>query len=729
MKPIQFPFYKQHDAMDCGPACLRMIAKYYGRFYSLEFLREKSFISREGVSLLGISDAAELIGMRSLSVRIPFEKLRDEAPLPCIAHWRQRHFVVIHKVKRDKVYVADPAHGFLTYSKEEFLDGWNGTGRNGGVVLLLEPSPEFYEKEDAGSVKKMGFGYLLSHLFAYKKYVVQLVGGMIVGSLLQLIFPFLTQALVDFGIQNQNIGFVYTILTAQLMLFAGRVSVDFIRSWVLLHLGTRINISVMSEFLIKLMKLPLSFFDTKMIGDILQRIGDNNRIQNFLTSTTLSIAFSTINLVVFSVVLATYSAKVLTVFLVGSIAVSAWILIFMKKRRELDYRRFEGLSENQSTIVQLITGIQEIKLNGAEKQKRWEWERIQAKVFRVSVRSLLVNQYQQVGTLSINELKNILITFLVAKEVIDGNMTLGMMMAVTYILGQLNSPIDQLLSFVQTTQDAKISLERLGEIHSSPEEEAGEAGAMATFPEPRDISLESVSFQYGGSHSPYVLRDLSMRILAGKTTAIVGVSGSGKTTIIKLLLKIYAPTIGHIKVGDVRLINMSAKLWRHKCGVVMQDGYVFSDSIANNIGLGDERIDHDKLLRAVSIANIRDFIESLPLGYATKIGANGHGLSQGQKQRILIARAVYRNPEYIFFDEATSALDADNEEVIIGNLAEFLQGKTMVVIAHRLSTVKKADQIIVIEKGRIVEQGTHLELTEARKVYYHLVKNQLELGN
>jgi ATP-binding cassette subfamily B protein len=635
----------------------------------------------------------------------------------------------VDKIKRDKVYVADPAFGLMTYSKREFLDGWIGATRDDGTVLLLEPSRNFYELDLGSDTEQLGFRFLLSYLASYKKYIFQLVAGMFVGSLLQLMFPFLTQSLVDFGINNQNIGFVYTVLIAQLMLFVSRVSVEFIRSWILLHLGIRINISIISDFLTKLMKLPLSFFDTKMIGDILQRIGDNNRVQMFLTSTILNIAFAIMNLVVFGLVLATYSTTIFGVFLLGSVALSAWILIFMKRRRELDYKRFDRLSENQSTLIQLINGMQEIRLNGAERQKRWEWERIQAKVFRISVKGLLVNQYQQAGVLSINELKNIVISFLAAKEVIDGSMTLGMMMAVTYIIGQLSSPIDQILSFIQTAQDAKISLDRLGEIHGKSDEESPHDEKAVVFPRENDIVISRLSFQYGGAESELVLKDLSLSIPSGKTTALVGVSGSGKTTLVKLLLKIYSPTAGEIRVGDVNLSNLSAKLWRQKCGVVMQDGFIFSDSIAKNVALGVERIDNERLHRAAESANIREFIESLPHGYATTIGPNGHGLSQGQRQRILIARAVYKNPELLFFDEATSALDAGNEEVIMANLEKSSTGRTTVIIAHRLSTVKKADQIIVIDKGRIVECGTHLELTEMHNAYYNLVKNQLELGN
>lgn len=715
--------------MDCGPSCLRMIAKHYGKIYSLELLRNRSFITREGVSLLGISDAAESIGFRTVGAKATFEQLKKEATLPVIAHWMQNHFIVIYKIKKDTIYVADPAHGLLTYRKDEFLKGWIGTGEDEGVLLLLEPTPHFYQKDDEAPKSARGFRFLFSYLFPYRKFIIQLMIGMVVGSLLQLIFPFLTQSLVDFGISNQNIGFIYTILAAQLMLFFSRTTVDLIRGWILLHIGTRVNISLISDFLIKLMKLPLSFFDTKFIGDILQRIGDHRRVESFLTSSTLGLLFSMVNLIIFSIVLAVYSFKILLIFAIGSVLVVGWVLLFMKKRSELDYKRFRQLSHNQSNLIQLIQGMPEIKLNNSEKTKRWEWERIQAGLFKISMKGLAINQYQQAGSLFINELKNILITFFVAREVILGHMTLGMMLAISYILGQMNSPIDQLIGFLQTAQDAKLSLERLEEIHLHKEEEDPDIDKITIMPSDRSLSVNKLDFQYEGPQSEFVLKDLNLRIPQGKVTAIVGPSGSGKTTLMKLLLKFYEPTKGEIRLGDINLSGFNTSLWRQKCGVVMQDGYLFSDTIAKNIVMSDENINRDKLLNAVKVANIQEFIETLPLSYTTKVGQDGHGLSQGQKQRLLIARAVYKDPDYLFFDEATSALDANNESVIIKYLEEFFKGKTVVIIAHRLSTVQKADQTVVLDKGLILEQGTHLELIQNRGAYYNLIKNQLELGS
>ncbi len=727
-----FPNYKQYDAMDCGPTCLRIVSKHYGKSYSLQNLREKSRITREGVSLLGISDAAESIGFRTLGVKLSYDKFKEDAVLPAIVHWNQNHFVVVYKItKKDEIFVSDPAKGRIKYSKNEFLQYWAGTqnaGEPAGIVLLLEAAPDFYKQDDEIQ-NKSSFGFLFSYIKPQKKLIIQLVLGLITGSLLQLIFPFLTQSIVDFGIGNRNVGFIYLVLIAQLMLYAGRTAVEFIRSWILLHISTRINISLISDFLIKLMKLPISFFDTKMTGDILQRIGDQSRIENFLTNTGLNIVFALINMIIFGAVLAWYSLKIFTVFIIGSILYAVWLLFFMKKRREIDYKRFALLSKNQSNVIQLINGMQEIKLHNSEKQKRWEWEHIQASLYKVSIKSLIINQYQQAGSVFINETKNIFISFLAAISVINGEMTLGMMLAVQYIIGQMNSPVEQMITFIRSAQDAKISLERLGEIHSMKDEENSDEIKINNLPFCKDINIENVSFSYTGDKKENVLKNINLTIPENKITAIVGTSGSGKTTLIKLMLGFYKPGKGDIRVGESKLENISVNLWREKCGTVMQEGFIFSDTISNNIALGHEIIDKEQLLNAVNIANIREHIESLPLSYNTKIGQEGIGLSQGQKQRILIARAVYKNPEYIFFDEATNSLDANNERIIMDNLNRFYKGKTVIVVAHRLSTVKNADKIVVIEKGKIVEEGTHEELTEMKGAYYTLVKNQLELGN
>jgi len=717
--------------MDCGPSCLRMIAKHYGRNYSVQTLRERSHITRQGVSLLGTSDAAESIGFRTMGVRLGLDQLAKESPLPCIAHWRQNHFVVVYKITRSHVHVADPAHGHIKYTREEFMQQWASTKSEGepqGICLLLEPTPDFYNQEGETRDKKT-FRFLFSYVRPYGKFITQLILGMLLGALLQLIFPFLTQAIVDIGISNQDLGFITLILIAQLVLFISQASVEFIRSWILLHISTRVNISLISDFLIKLMRLPIGFFDSKMIGDLMQRIGDHTRIENFLTVSSLNILFSMVTLVVFGIVLAIYSLKILLIFLIGSALYIAWVLLFMKKRREVDYKRFAQMADNQSNLIQLITGMQEIKLNNCEKQKRWDWEKIQARLFKVNIKGLALNQYQQAGAVFFNQTKNILIIFIAAEAVVRGDMTLGMLVAVQYIIGQLNSPIDQMITFFRSAQDAKISLERLGEIHQKDEEENPDEPKVYTLPAKRSLSVRGVTFRYAGAHSDPVLKDISFEIPENKVTAIVGASGSGKTTLVKLLLGFYPPEQGEVKVGELNIRNINSNFWRRQCGAVMQDGFIFSDTIARNIAVSDEYIDREKLLHAVHVANIQDFIESLPLAYNTKIGQEGTGLSQGQKQRILIARAVYKNPEFLFFDEATNALDANNERVIMEKLDEFFKGKTAVVVAHRLSTVTTADQIIVLDKGELIEKGTHQELTKLKGTYYNLVKNQLELGN
>ena len=726
----KFPNYKQPDGKDCGPTCLKIIAKHYGKAINIQALRRLSETLRTGSSLLNLSHAAEKIGLKSLGLKISIEKLK-EAPLPCILHWNKNHYVVLYKIKKNMFWVSDPAHGRLNYSNKEFLQHWIGHNANSqteeGIVLLLEPTAAFYNTAFDEEEQKLGFSFLARYVFKYKRLLWQLVIGLIAASLLQLIFPFLTQSVVDVGIKNQNIHFIYLILFAQLALFIGRTSIEVIRSWILLHLSTRINISLVSDFFIKLMNLPIAFFDTRMTGDILQRINDHKRIEQILTNSSLNVLFSMLNIFVFSIVLAYYNLTIFGIFALGSVLYFLWIAIFLKKRRDLDYKRFSEVSQEQSKVIELINGMQEIKLHNAEKQKRWSWEFVQARLFKVSIKSLALEQYQSVGSGFINELKNILITVLSAKLVIDGDITLGMMLAISYIVGQLNSPIAQLINFVREVQDAKISLERLSEIHLKEDEEPNGANRINDINTDGDIKAFDLSFRYIGSDL-LVLKNLNLTIPSNKVTAIVGVSGSGKTTLMKLLLKFYDPIDGFIKLGNHDFKNISQKVWRKECGVVMQEGYIFNDTIANNIAVGEDYVDKKKLAHAVDVANIQDFIETLPLSYNTKIGMEGVGLSTGQKQRLLIARAVYKNPNFLFFDEATSALDANNEKVIMEKLDTFFKNKTVVVIAHRLSTVKNAHQIVVLDKGKIVEVGNHEELIKNKGNYFHLVKNQLELG-
>jgi ATP-binding cassette, subfamily B, bacterial len=728
---MSFTHYNQIDAMDCGPTCLRMIAKHYGRNYSLAKLRELCHISKQGVSLLGISEAAEQIGFRTLSIKTNYSQMLEDALLPFIAHWNQNHFVVVYKMTTTHVWIADPASDQHKLKKEDFLKSWASDIVNGadhGIILLLETTPGFKELEEE-KIDRKGFAYLFKYIWQYKSLLVQIFLGFLLGSIFQLIFPFLTQSIVDVGIQNQDVNFIYLILAGQLMLFFSQTVVNFIRSWILLHIGARVNISLISDFLSKLMKLPIAFFDTKMTGDIMQRISDNSRIQTFLTSSSLDMLFSLFNLVLFSAVLLFYNVWIFVVFASGAILYILWIILFLKRRKEIDYLQFNQRSDNQSKIVQLISGMQEIKLNNAEKQKRWEWERIQAKLYKISLKSLALEQWQQGGATFITQLSNIIMTFLTAKLVIDGNITLGMMLAVQYIIGQLNAPLSQMISFFQTAQDAKISLERLSEIHDKEDEIEADKLSMTDLPDNRDILFHNVSFSYEGTERSYVLKNINLKIPQGKTTAIVGMSGSGKTTLLKLLMKFYEPNEGEIKIGSAPLQNISNRMWRDRLGTVMQEGYIFSDTIANNIAVGDESVDKKRLSEAVKIANIEPFIEALPLAYNTKIGQEGMGISQGQKQRILIARAVYKNPDLMLFDEATNSLDASNEKVIMEQLHKFYDEKTVIIVAHRLSTVKDAHQIIVLDQGEIIEQGNHQDLTKLKGVYYSLVKNQLEMGS
>jgi ATP-binding cassette subfamily B protein len=726
-----FPFYRQPDSKDCGPTCLRIISKFYGKNISLKQIRKLSETTREGSSLLGLSDASENLGFKSLGVLIDFNILSEEVPLPCIVHWNKTHFVVVYKIdKAGKVYVSDPSYGLITYTKKEFIKRWIGENANEnteeGIALLLETTPVFYENQFDNEESKVSLSFLSKYILKYKSLVIQLSVGLMAGSFLSLIVPFLTQSIVDVGIHNQDLNFIYLVLLAQIMLFLGRMGIEVIRSWILLHLSARINISIISDFFIKLMKLPISFFDTRMTGDIMQRINDHTRIEQLLTNSSLNTLFSMVNLVIYSIVLLFYDYRLFLIYLVGAVSYVGWISFFLKKRRELDYKRFSQVSQEQSKVIELINGMQEIKMHNAEKQKRWAWEFLQVKLFKIRIKSLSLEQWQSVGGNFVNQMKDILVSFLSARLVLSGNLTLGMMLSVQYIIGQLNSPLMQLIDFIKQYQDASISLERLGEIHDKEEEESNYEQYVSEIPQ-KDIEIKDVSFRYIGSDT-FVFENLNLTIPYQKTTAIVGVSGSGKTTLLKLLMKFYEPNTGEIKLGNTNLKNISPRIWREQCGVVMQDGYVFNDTIAENIAVGENFINKSKLRKAVEIANIKDFIEDLPLSYNTKIGNEGIGISGGQKQRLFIARAVYKSPEYIFFDEATSSLDANNERVIMGNLEQFFKGKTAIVIAHRLSTVKHANKIIVLDEGKVVEEGNHKELVALKGEYYRLVKNQLELG-
>ena len=725
----------QSDSMMCGITCLQMVCKYFGREVSLRTLSKLCVATSEGVSMLGVNEAANKLGLRTMCARTDFDTL-SKATLPCVLHWNQNHFVVLYKVRKGRIfYVADPGKGLVKYNLEEFGKHWVSTASQGeekGIAMFLEPTLEFYShkvdnEEEDGSPRS--FQFLFGYIKQYRKYFGQIVLGLLVGSLLQLILPFLTQSIVDVGIKNQNIGFIWLILLGQLMLTISRTAIDFIRRWLLLHISLRINISLVSDFFIKLLKLPMSFFDTKLMGDLMQRMGDHNRVNSFLTQQTLSIVFSLFTFVVFSIVLLSYNWLIFAIFMLGSLLYGGWLALFLRRRKVLDYELFEQQAINNNKTYEFITSMQEIKLQDCEQRRRWEWEDVQADLFGVQMKSLKLQQTQEAGSIFINELKNIVITVVAATAVIHGQLTLGTMLAVQYIIGQLNSPVEQLMSFFYSVQDVKISLERINEIHRMDDENGKQGLETSVKEEDKGIDLEDVNFKYDPHALKTIIDDVSLTIPKGKVTAIVGASGSGKTTLIKLMLGYYPVLGGQINIGGTDVNTLNKKWWRRQCGVVMQDGVIFSESIARNIAVDDKEIDKQRLQTAAEIACIHDYVMGLPLKYNTKIGRDGVGLSQGQKQRILIARAVYKNPDYIFLDEATNSLDANNERMIVEHLDEFYKGKTVVIVAHRLSTVKNADQIVVLDKGKVVEIGNHEELTAKRGAYYNLVKNQLELGN
>ncbi|MCM5527873.1 peptidase domain-containing ABC transporter [Parasegetibacter sp. NRK P23] len=729
---MRFPFYKQANEMDCGATCLKMVAKFYGKEISIESLRNATQTTREGTSFLGLADAAEMNGIRTSGVKLSFNDLIEKAPLPAIIHWEQKHFVVVIPAStRHKIYVADPAQGIIKYEKNEFTSKWIGHDNHNsdGLVLLLEPSHDFrLYGEEENTQKKIGWKFLSSHLIKHKRFFLQLFISLILISLFQVILPFLTQSIVDVGIATKDLSYVAMILFAQLFLLAGKATTEFIRGHILLFIGSRINISILSDFWIKLMNLPLSYFDTKKTGDILQRIHDHGRIQQFLTTGSLNIIFSIINLVLFSFVLLFYSSSVFAVFFIGTLAYFFWVRLFLSQRRKIDYKKFSLQSRENTSTIQLIQGMQEIRIYDSAKYRRWEWEKLQVSIFKLDFKSLSINQYQQAGAFFINQTKNIIILFLSARAVINGELTLGSMLAIEYIIGQLSGPVEQLISFVQQAQDTKLSLERLNEVHVlEPEENKG--FKHFDVQTSKDICLRKFTFTYPGAGNTPVLSDIDLIIPEKKTTAIVGMSGSGKTTLLKILLKFYTDYSGEIKVANTDFNAVSPAQWRASCSCVLQDGFIFNDTIANNIAMQPIQMDEQKVMDACRIANILDFVESLPLGLKTKIGAEGVGLSQGQKQRILIARAIYKNPDFLFFDEATNALDAKNEKMIMENLQSFFQNRTVLVVAHRLSTVKNADYIVVLHQGRLVEYGTHTDLSLRKGYYYNLVKNQLELGN
>lgn len=728
----RFEWVKQHDSMQCGVSCLAMICRYYRRNYSLEYLDGFCHANIAGVSMLGIAEGAQSVGLDVMTVAASTDELK-EIVLLCILHWHQNHFVVLYGISKNGKYyrVADPGKGLITYTRRELESHWISSvidGDSTGTVMQLTPGKNFYDNDCESTIQKRSFRFLFGYLKQYRKYFIQIILGLLLGCLLQLIMPFLTQSIVDIGIKYKDIGFIWLVLLGELMIVIGRTATDFIRRWLLLHISMRINISLVSDFFIKLLKLPMAFFDTKLMGDLLQRIGDHSRVQNFLTGQVLNVVFTFLSFVIFGVVLFIYDKIIFAIFAGGSVCYGLWISSFLRKRKVLDYELFELQAINQNKTYQFITSMQEIKLQDCERRRRWEWEDAQADLFRVQMKSLKLQQTQEAGSIFINEVKNILITVFAATAVINGQITLGTMLAIQYIVGQLNAPVEQFMPFIYSLQDVKISLERINEIHEGKNEESTES-QVKSFNSEKSVRIEHVDFKYDPHALKKTLEDVSFNIPEGKVTAIVGASGSGKTTLIKLMLGYYPVMSGSIFIAGRNINEYNLKWWRRHCGVVMQDGVIFSESIARNIAVDDGDIDVARLEQAANIANIHNYVMGLPLKYNTLIGRDGIGLSQGQKQRILIARAVYKNPDFIFLDEATNALDAKNERVIVENLYEFYKGRTVVVVAHRLSTVRNADQIIVVDGGKIVEIGNHSSLIGRRGAYYHLVKNQLELGS
>jgi len=737
---VKFPFYKQLDSSDCGATCLKMIANHYGRYFEVSVLREYCYLDRGGSPLLGVNDAAERIGFRCMGVKSTFDKFAAGKILPCIVHWRNDHYVVVYKAKikkkngqwTGKIYVADPGFGRMVYSVQEFLEGWISDTEDGerkGIFLLLVPTLDFFHPDiHSGKNPKVKLGYFYSYIKPYKKAFVQVILGMLIGLLFSFILPFLSQSVVDLGIMNNNLNFVYLVLASQLILAISELGIGFIQSWIFLHVSSRISIALISDFIAKILNLPMRFFTTKSTGDLMQRIGDHGRIQSFFTGTTLGVFFSFLSFFVFAIILGYYNIRMLLIFVAGHTLYVTWVMLFLKIRRELDYKYFDKASRNQSSLIEIITGAEEIKLSGAEQKMRNKWESIQAELFKLGMRGLSISQIQTVGSFFFSNVTNITLSALSAYLVISGEITLGMMMALSYILGQLKGPVGAFIGFVHALQDARISIERLGEVHLQKDEnQDNEHKVSELSPQSRDIYLKNVTFGYYGEKIAPVLKNISIVIPNNKITAIVGESGSGKTTLVKLLLGYFEPLEGEILIGNTNLKNLNTKYWRSQCSAVMQDGFVFSTTVAENIAVGAEIIDKEQLYEASVIANFHNFVEQMPMGYNTKIGETGSGISQGQKQRLLIARSVYRNPSFIFLDEATNALDANNEKTVIDNLNRFLSKRTAVIVAHRLSTVKHADQIIVMDKGLVAETGTHQELLEIKGVYYNLIKNQLEL--
>lgn len=726
-RTADFPVYRQLDQMDCGPSCLKMLTEFFGRKYDLEYLRQISFLQRDGASLGGLSEALSKLGIESVGIKVNFQELISEIPLPAIAHWEGNHFIIIYKVSHKFIYVSDPAYGKLKYRHSEFISKWAGAEEEHGVLLLVEPTEHFLDEEPPEVGQRNSLGFLLDYLKPYKRYINQLFLGLIMAATIQLMLPFLTQSLVDYGINYEDFGFINVILLSQFFLFLTRSASEVIRDWILLYISTRVNIQMLSDFLGKLLSLPVEYFESKNTGDFMQRIYDHQRIDEFLTGRGLNIPFDIFSILVFGIVLSYFHIHIALIFLTGTSLFFGWSLLFMKKKEILDNQLFDLNRKDQSLFLQIILAVSEIKLNNSENRRKGEWKLNQNSLFRIKSKILSVGQAQIKGGLFLNELTNILIIFWSAKAVITGQITLGAMLAIQFIIGSLSLPISNIINFLTDYQSARLSFDRLSEVHNQTPED-NRRGYENNLPT-GDLNIRNLSFGYGTPSLPPLLNNLNITIPKGKITAIVGSSGSGKTTLLKLLLKFYIPWKGNLKVGDDDLRDINTSLWRSRCGVVMQDGCLFNDTIERNIteSQPDIPVDRSSLRKAVEMVNLNEFIEKLPLGYQTKIGENGQLLSGGERQRILLARAIYKNPDFLFLDEATSSLDSENEKIITDNLNSFYKNRTVVIIAHRLSTVMTADQILVMNKGEIVERGNHQDLIQNKGVYHNLIKYQLKI--
>lgn len=734
---MKYRVIMQHDSMQCGAACLLSVCHFYGRSgMSLEQMTEMCGVGRDGVSIYDLNKAARRLGFETLCAKLTLSDLLD-ITLPCILFWNASHFVVLFEARGGRYVIGDPALGVVERSEAEVSQAWlaadDDDGVLRGVVLGLSPTDDFSCGGDCG-VQSLSLRKSLPSLWTYVRphrwCIAQLAAGLAFGCVVQLILPFLSQAVVDVGVGLRDVGSLWTLVIAQMALMLGRAAAGFVRSWILLRIGTRVNIAMVSDFLAKLMRLPMTFFDKKLTGDILQRMGDYSRVRDFFTSQALDALFALSSVAVFAFVLGCYSLRLFAVFLVGSLAHAAWLSFFMRRRRVLDYELFRRQALCSNKTLECVSSLHEVKLQGCGARRRAEWEASQEALVSTQAQSLALSQRQEAGSVVIAEGKNIVMTLCSATAVMSGDMTMGMMLATQFIAGQLVSPIERLTRFAYAAQDVRVSLERILSVSRMPDEDDGRNASPVDVDWRLGVEFRHVSFAYSPSECGHpAVDDVSLYFPSGKVTAIVGASGSGKSTLIKLLLGFFEPQEGDVSVGGVELSSLPMEWWRGQCGIVMQDGVIFSDSVARNIAMADDEPDMRRVREAARLACADGFISDLHAAFETKIGAEGQQLSKGQAQRILLARAVYRNPSLLILDEATNSLDTVSERRIVDNLASFCAGRTTIVIAHRLSTVRNADNIIVMSGGRVVERGTHNELAKLHGYYYELIKNQLDIDS